>query len=540
MQDTTQLLKHWSTVFGERFMDAVAATKIYGHSTLGFQHQILGAVKPITTAEVSQIVQAANSCKTSLYTISAGKNWGYGCGVPTAKDCVIVDLSKMNQILELNEQLSFVTLQPGVTQQDLYTYFRNEKKDFMVPTTGAGPQASIVGNALERGYGITPHGDHFGAILQIEAVLADGSIYRSKLFELGGTLSDQVFKWKVGPFIDGLFAQGNIGIVTQATIALAQRPEQLLQFIIFIDNDNFEAAVHSISRIKTILGTQLGGINLIDKRRILSMNPTIDWPTDHPLSDEQLEAVSSRQLLSDWVVVGAIYSSNELSAGTCRRIKKEFSQISKKTLFLTMRKIKFLKWVLKIIPIAKIKNFITTAENAFELLNGVPNQAALPLAYLKNKNKSKNLKVLSPGSDRCGLIWFSPLVPMAPKLVHRFTEEIRRICQHNNLDPLITLSTISERCFDSTVPLLFDADSEASKQQARKCYNELIEMSRSMGIFPYRIDIEKMPEYFKQGQSVSQVVIDKIKQALDPNNILSPGRYSSVSDTVNQKANKND
>jgi 4-cresol dehydrogenase (hydroxylating) len=92
-----------------------------------------------------------------------------------------------------------VTVEPGVTQQILYDYLERNRLAFLVPATGAGPHCSLVGNALERGYGITPYADHFSAVTAIEAVLPNGRIYRSALSELGGGTVDRAFKWGIGP-----------------------------------------------------------------------------------------------------------------------------------------------------------------------------------------------------------------------------------------------------------------------------------------------------------------------------------------------------
>src|SRR5262249_56987597 len=103
---------------------------------------------------------------------------------------------------------------------------------------GAGPDCSIVGNALERGYGITPLTDHFGAVLSLEAVLPDGRLYRSSLAALGAEAADRVFKWGVGPYLDGLFAQSGFGIVTSMTIALARRPQAIRAVTVGLRSDD--------------------------------------------------------------------------------------------------------------------------------------------------------------------------------------------------------------------------------------------------------------------------------------------------------------
>ena len=74
-----------------------------------------------------------------------------------------------------------VTVEPGVTQAKLSAYLDTHGYSFLVPVTGTGSNCSLLGNALERGYGVTPQTDHFGAVTDMEAVLADGSIYRTTL-----------------------------------------------------------------------------------------------------------------------------------------------------------------------------------------------------------------------------------------------------------------------------------------------------------------------------------------------------------------------
>jgi hypothetical protein len=84
----------------------------------------------------------------------------------------------LQQIVDFDAELGTVTLEPGVTQGMLAAFLERERQPFLVPVTGAGPTCSLVGNALERGYGITPFADHFGAVLSLEAVLPDGRVYR--------------------------------------------------------------------------------------------------------------------------------------------------------------------------------------------------------------------------------------------------------------------------------------------------------------------------------------------------------------------------
>ena len=190
-----QALEAWGEILSNPVIEHPYAQARYGPCTISTSHNIPAAIAPLSDEEVMECVKIANQFRIPLYPISTGNNWGYGSANPTCDNCVIVDLSQMNKILELDPELGVVTLQPGVTQQQLYEYLSRNKLPYMVPVTGAGPSCSLLGNALERGYGITPHSDHFSAVTHLEAVLADGSLYRPSLTELGGNEVDKLYKW---------------------------------------------------------------------------------------------------------------------------------------------------------------------------------------------------------------------------------------------------------------------------------------------------------------------------------------------------------
>ena len=138
--------------------------------------------------------------------------------------------------------------------------------------TGAGPTCSILGNALERGYGITPITDHFAAVTKIEAILPDGTLYRTPLSELGGAEVDGLFKWGLGPYLDGLFSQGNFGVVVNMTIALAPAPDTVTAFFFSTKDDaRLEALVPTVRAVLRALGGSVVAINVLNSQRMISM-----------------------------------------------------------------------------------------------------------------------------------------------------------------------------------------------------------------------------------------------------------------------------
>ena len=524
-------LLEWRSLLGEEgALDAASAQKKFGLNTIGSQRRLLGSLQPQDAAQIPAIVRIANRWHVPIYPIATGHNWGYGSALPAADDCVLLDLGRLDRILEFDSRLGYVTVEPGVTQQQLHDYIVDHRLKFMVPTTGAGPTCSILGNAVEKGYGITPNEDHFGAILSLKAVLPDGSIYQSTLHAMGGYESDKIFKWKLGPVVEGLFAQGNLGIVTQVTLALARKPENVTEFVAFIDEDHFEDAVIAVARIKQQLGALVGGVNLMNKRRLLSM---VDagkvWKQDGAMAETQVRDLAAKRQLPDWAMLGGIYGPDELVAGARAHIKAQLKPFAKQVLFFSRKRLNILRKLVAILPRGRTRGTVESMHQGLNLLEGVPSRVALPLAYLKNPIRPTGTQNLAPDRDHCGLIWFAPLLPIDPALTRDFTQEIVRVCLAAGIDPLITLTTISERCFDVTIPIVFDGNSASELDRARRCYDSLIALAREFGVFPYRLDIEAMRKCFDGKESSSLQMMKKIEQALDPNGILAPGRYSSLS-----------
>src|SRR5690606_25558862 len=192
----------------------------YSRSTAGEPTLPAGIVYPRSTEEVQAVVRAANEHHVALHAFSREKNWGYGDARPPSPGQVIVDLSRMNRILEVNTQLAYARLEPGVSQGQLFDYLREHRIPLWMDATGAGRDASVVGNTLDRGFGHTRYGDHFLTACGMEVVLADGRVMHTTSRGIANAKSAAVYRYGVGPFLDGLFAQSNFGIVTQLTLWL--------------------------------------------------------------------------------------------------------------------------------------------------------------------------------------------------------------------------------------------------------------------------------------------------------------------------------
>ena len=125
------------------------------------------AVAPENVEEVQQIVRIANRYRIPLYPISTGKNYGYGGSAPVHSGSVVVDLKRMNRVLEIDERNATCLVEPGVSYFDLYNAIQEKGAKLWIdcPDPGWG---SPIGNALDHGLGYTigHFRDHFGNLTE--------------------------------------------------------------------------------------------------------------------------------------------------------------------------------------------------------------------------------------------------------------------------------------------------------------------------------------------------------------------------------------
>jgi 4-cresol dehydrogenase (hydroxylating) flavoprotein subunit len=525
-------LLDWSTLLGRaHVLDATTAQADYGRCTTGVQRRLAGALRPLERSQISPIVEIAARFRVPLYPISTGHNWGYGTALPPADDCVILDLSGLQQIVEFDADTGLVTLEPGVTQGQLAEFLDRGKHCYLVPVTGAGPTCSIVGNAIERGYGITPHADHFSAVMALEAVLPDGRVYRSALSALNGEQLDRGFKWGVGPYIDGIFSQSGFGVVTEMTIALARRPDAIKIFLFGLKRS--EQLGGLVERVREVIARYpgvVGGINLMNAHRVLAM--VVPYPHNRmgpegAIPPELLSELGRKNHVMPWTGFGTLYGSRGVVKAAQREIRALLRPLASRLVFISPKGARRLARAGTLMPSylrSKVGRNLEMLERSLQLVAGRPNETALPLCYWSNGKQPRAGADMDPARDGCGVSWYSPLVPMKPETVTAYVQMVTAIMGEYRMEPLITLTSLSDRCFDSTVPLLFDLDSEDSHKNAERCYWALLEAGRRQGFLPYRVGIQTM-NWLSRNDTTFWQVVREIKKTLDPHTIISPGRY---------------
>ena len=529
--DLPSAIKNWQSLLGESHVVlGDALDKAYASDTTGAKRHVPAALKIIESTCLREVMRIASAHHVPVYPISTGKNWGYGTALPARDGCVIIDLGALTKIIHFDAEMGVVTVEPGVTQGMLADFLEQGNHPFLVPVTGAGPTPSLLANALERGYGVTPHVDHFGAVTDIEAVLPDGSLYRTALREAGGDELARLFKYGIGPFSTGLFTQSGFGIVTRMSIVLARRPECVKVCLFSLKDDSLlEPAVLRIRAIMGRLAGTVGAINLMNQHRVLSMAapfPFDQLGADGMIPQPVITALGKQYQIFPWTGFGTLYGTRRMVAAAQKEVKAALGDIATRMMFLTPQRASQLARLTRLMPgdFGKgLQGMTATLAKSLELVAGRPNETALPLAYWRNQRPQVG-EFKNPALDGCGLKWYAPLVPMRPADLRAYVNMVKEIAPRHGLEPLITFTTLSDKLFDSTVPLVFDRDKPEAVAAAAACYDELLHAGRAKGWFPYRVGIDTMPTLAGL-MSDSARFHQRLRKDLDPHDIMAPGRY---------------
>jgi len=87
------------------------------------------AVAPESVEQIQKILAIANRFSIPLYTVSTGRNLAYGGSAPVYSGSVVLDLKRMNRVLEVSEEFAHALVEPGVSYFDLYRYIRGSHRE---------------------------------------------------------------------------------------------------------------------------------------------------------------------------------------------------------------------------------------------------------------------------------------------------------------------------------------------------------------------------------------------------------------------------
>jgi 4-cresol dehydrogenase (hydroxylating) len=450
----------------------------------------------------------------------------------------------MNRILEVNEELAYAVIEPGVTQRQLNDHLKQNGIKLWADCTDSTPEGSLLGNALERGVGYTNYGDHFGHLCGLEVVLPSG-----ELVQTGGAPPNSptwhTFKWGTGPYLEGLFSQSNLGIVVKAGLWLMPEPEDFSAFVCAVRDDRDAPAVIDALRRLALRRAVQCNVHMVND--FLFMTLLMQYPYERRggltyLSDEVLADLRRQYCVTPWTLVGGLYGSPAQVRAAAALVRRELARFGDLT-FLNDRRMALAQRVLAFyrktrgVPVLSglgtlLKNWlispapvetIEVIPHAYPILKGIPGEFIVSCAYFRSRQGRPRTNI-DPVRDGCGLIWLAPVVPLTSTHLQKVLDLCRPAFRRHGFDFSLSLIQANPRSVFFLMEIFYDKEDPGETARAQALYEELTEVTTRAGYQQYRTSVHYMdrilaraPEYHK--------LADTLKVALDPEHILAPGRY---------------
>ncbi len=477
-------LREWRDPFQHPSWDEYAASAV---------------VMPETVEEVQEVVRIAGRHGVPLWTLGQGRNNGYGGPAPRVRGSVIVSLRNMNRVLEINEELGYAEVEPGVRWFDLYEAIKAGGHRLMLSIADVG-WGSVIGNTLDHGITYMPYGVDFGLPCGMEVVLANGDVMRTGMGAMPENRSWHLYKRGLGPTPDQLFMQSGFGIVTKMGVWLMPYPEVYMPFWVRVWNDD-----------------DLGP--LVDTLRTLMLDDTIRmvpqvlntvaygsvfttraewWTGEGPIPDDVLDKLARGLDVGRWLMRAALYGDEAVVDHRFAKVKEAFGRIGADV------------WGTKVAP-----EDIPSLENPAERVQG-----GVPSLDI-------NAMTAWYGGEEGGHIGFSPIAPLTGRDAIALRDLLRGMIEEAGLDYIVGMLPINARSFAHITMIIFDTKNERQARAAYDVARRLVRDAAKLGYGEYRAHLDFMDlaaDQYSWGDHAYRRFCETLKDALDPQGILQPGK----------------
>ncbi|MCC2681283.1 MAG: 4-cresol dehydrogenase (hydroxylating) [Nitrosospira multiformis] len=457
------------------------------------EHTLSAALMATTVEQIQKILTICNKYKIPLWTISTGKNLGYGSAAPAERGQVVLDLKRMNRILEVDKDLAYALVEPGVTYQQLYDYIKERNLGLWLSVPAPSAIAGPTGNTLDRGMGYTPYGEHFLFACGMEVVLANGDVLRTGMGSLPNSNTWQVFKWGYGPYLDGIFTQSNYGIVTKFGFWLMPAPPAYKPFVIRYPDEEDIVEIVEIMRPLRINGVIPNAAVIA---HALYEAPVVARRSDYVTGPGSIPDAAVRKLVKDhnlgiWNVYAALYGTEEQIALNWKIVTQAFGRSG--------------------------RGQILTQQDV-----GDDPAFAYRAALMRG---DMNLQEFSLYNWRGGggSMWFAPVSQARGSETLKQMSLTKQILAKHGLDYSGEF-IVGMRDMHHIVDVLYDKTDPAQEKAAYQCFDELLTVFSAQGYGTYRVNSAFMDKVADTYGPVQRQVHKTLKKALDPNGILAPGK----------------
>jgi len=247
--------------FGPRFATGADICSQHANTLTWLENQPPDAVIwPHSTEEVADIVKVAVRYGVPIIPFGAGTSLEGQVNAP--RGGISLDMSQMNEILQVNAQDLDCAVQAGVSRKKLNEYLRDTGLFF--PVDPGAEEATIGGMASTRASGTTAvrYGTMRDNVLNLTVVMADGSIVKTAQRARKSSAGYDLTRLIVG-------AEGTLGIITELTVRVYGIPETILAAV--CPFKTIEGACNAtIQAIQ--LGLGIARIEILDDVQIMAVN----------------------------------------------------------------------------------------------------------------------------------------------------------------------------------------------------------------------------------------------------------------------------
>ena len=464
-----------------------------------------GAIAPKSVEEVQEIVRIANEFLIPLWPISTGRNLAYGGAAPRLTGTMVLDLKRMNRVLEVNEKLAYALVEPGVSYFDFYRYLRanNLKVWLDCPDPGWG---SLIGNALDHGVGHTPFRDHFGSHCGMEVVLPNGELIRTGPGAIPNSPSWNTFKYGFGPHISPMFGQSNFGIVTKMGFWLLPEQQAARDCVVQVPlYENVTPFLEIMTHL--VCSSIIDGSWQIERSIRQSQDPDIRAALEKGVSNEELGQIGAKKGIAYWWTRLHFYGPPGVIDAKYAYVREKFAAIPGTTITLGG------DYRFPLDP-----DTVDNSEDLFAKASlGIPELAIFSLTAQARAAQSLR-----------GQAGFSPVIPATgPELMraHRvFTEAFRELGL--GAPTLDVVWSWFDRSLVMLMGMITGDDPQANKIK-RENFKRLIAIAGENGWGAYRtapLFMDEVMAVHSFNNHALRRFHETVKDALDPNGILAPGK----------------
>lgn len=220
---------------------------LYAQDVFTKQIPALAVVRPANKTELAEAVKLAT--QQGFVVVPRGGGMSYTSGyVPSQQQSVIIDLGRMDKILEINQQDMFVTVECGCTWKALHEALKGTGLRTPYWGTLSGSKASVGGGLSQNSifWGSGQFGSAADSVIGLEVVLADGTLVKTGS---GAQKNATPFFRHYGPDLTGLFTcdTGALGFKAIATFRLM--PELPAKEYLAFDFKHANDSINAMSEI---------------------------------------------------------------------------------------------------------------------------------------------------------------------------------------------------------------------------------------------------------------------------------------------------